>query len=106
MQGFVDRYWQAVQEGSPSIARSVLPRRRPFPDFLQPLRRKVAAIFGRPAEMFQQVLINQYWPGAGIGRWHRDKAEFDEVVGVSLLAPCSLRFRRKVGAAGSARRSS
>lgn len=40
------------------------------------------------------MLINQYRPGAGIG-WHRDKTQFDEVVGVSLLAPCVLRFRRK-----------
>ena len=68
----------------------------PFPAFLEPLRRKVAAIFDRPAEAFRQVLINEYQPGAGIG-WHRDKAQFDEVVGVSLLAPCNLRFRRKAG---------
>ena len=68
----------------------------PFPSFLASLREKAAAIFGRQADAFQQVLINQYRPGAGIG-WHRDKAQFDEVVGVSLLAPCSLRFRRKAG---------
>ena len=69
----------------------------PFPAFLEPLRRKVAALFDRPPEAFRQVLINEYRPGAGIG-WHRDKAQFDEVVGVSLLAPCTLRFRRKSGA--------
>ena len=68
----------------------------PFPEFLQSLRRKVAALFDRPAETFRQVLINQYQPGAGIG-WHRDKAQFDEVTAVSLLAPCNLRFRRKSG---------
>jgi alkylated DNA repair dioxygenase AlkB len=68
----------------------------PFPAFLEPLRAKVAAIFKRPADAFRQVLINEYRSGAGIG-WHRDKAQFDEVVGVSLLAPCSLRFRRKAG---------
>ena len=68
----------------------------PFPSFLEPLRRKVAALFDRPADAFRQVLINEYQPGAGIG-WHRDKAQFDEVVGVSLLAPCNLRFRRKAG---------
>ena len=71
-------------------------RPRTFPAFLEPLRRKVAAIFDRPADAFRQVLINEYRPGAGIG-WHRDKAQFDEVVGVSLLAPCNLRFRRKAG---------
>jgi alkylated DNA repair dioxygenase AlkB len=70
----------------------------PFPPFLVSLRRKVAEIFGRPAEAFRQVLINEYRPGAGIG-WHRDKAQFDEVVGVSLLTPCTLRFRRKAGRA-------
>jgi alkylated DNA repair dioxygenase AlkB len=70
----------------------------PFPAFLEPLRRKVAAVFGRPEAAFRQVLINEYQPGAGIG-WHRDKAQFEEVVGVSLLAPCNLRFRRKAGAA-------
>ncbi len=68
----------------------------PFPAFLESLRRKVAEVFDRPAGTFRQVLINQYQPGAGIG-WHRDKAQFDEVVGVSLLAPCNLRFRRKAG---------
>jgi alkylated DNA repair dioxygenase AlkB len=66
----------------------------PFPSFLEPLRHKVATLFDRRAESFRQVLINEYRPGAGIG-WHRDRAQFDEVVGVSLLVPCSLRFRRK-----------
>jgi alkylated DNA repair dioxygenase AlkB len=69
----------------------------PFPPFLVSLRSKVGETFDRPADSFRQVLINEYRPGAGIG-WHRDKAQFDEVVGVSLLAPCSLRFRRKAGA--------
>ena len=68
----------------------------PLPSFLDPLRQKIAAAFDRPAEAFEQVLINEYRPGAGIG-WHRDKAQFDEVVGVSLLAPCTFRFRRKSG---------
>ena len=68
----------------------------PFPSFLVSLRIKIAAIFDWPAETFRQVLINEYRPGAGIG-WHRDKAQFDDVVGVSLLAPCVLRFRRKAG---------
>ena len=68
----------------------------PFPSFLVALRAKIAETFGRPADAFRQVLINEYRPGAGIG-WHRDKAQFDEVVGVSLLTRCVLRFRRKAG---------
>jgi alkylated DNA repair dioxygenase AlkB len=42
------------------------------------------------------ALVTEYSPGAAIG-WHKDKAEFDQVVGVSLLAPCRFRFRRKRG---------
>jgi alkylated DNA repair dioxygenase AlkB len=68
----------------------------PLPAFLEPLRAKIAESFNRPAQAFTQVLINEYRPGAGIG-WHRDKPQFDEVVGVSLLAPCVLRFRRRSG---------
>lgn len=46
-----------------------------------------------PAD-FQHVLVTEYAPGAAIG-WHRDKAIFAEVVGISLLSPCRFRFRRK-----------
>jgi len=75
----------------------------PIPDWLMPLRDRIGAFSGRQAETFVQVLINQYRPGAGIG-WHRDKPHFEDVVGVSLLSPCTFRFRRKEGA-GWARRS-
>lgn len=75
----------------------------PIPDFLLSLRKTAAAFAGRPPEAFEQVLINAYRPGAGIG-WHRDKPQFGEVVGVSLLAPCTLRFRRRA-ATGWQRRS-
>jgi alkylated DNA repair dioxygenase AlkB len=68
----------------------------PLPLFLEPLRARIADRFDRPADAFTQVLINEYRPGAGIG-WHRDKPQFDEVVAVSLLAPCVLRFRRRSG---------
>ena len=36
-------------------------------------------------------------PGAAIG-WHKDRPVFDDVIGVSLLAPCTFRLRRKAGA--------
>jgi alkylated DNA repair dioxygenase AlkB len=60
----------------------------PLPSFLEPLRRKVAEVFGRPADAFRQVLINEYRAGAGIG-WHRDKPQFDVVVAVSPWRPAS-----------------
>jgi len=69
----------------------------PIPDFLLPLREKVAAFAHRSAKAFVQVLINEYRPGAGIG-WHRDKPHFEDVAGVSLLASCNFRLRRKNGA--------
>ena len=40
--------------------------------------------------------MTEYRPGASIG-WHKDKAVFGEVIGVSLLAPCLFRLRRKTG---------
>lgn len=66
----------------------------PMPEFLLPLRARVAALAGREPEAFEQVLINAYKPGAGIG-WHRDKAQFGDVAGISLGASCLLRFRRR-----------
>ena len=67
-----------------------------IPDFLLPLRRMAAAFADMEPEEFQHVLVIEYGAGAGIG-WHRDKAVFGEVVGVSLLSPCVFRLRRKVG---------
>lgn len=68
----------------------------PLPDFVEALRGRIADFAGRPADDFVQCLVNQYSEGAGIG-WHRDKPQFGDVVGVSLLAPCVMRFRRRIG---------
>ena len=68
----------------------------PIPQFLIPLREKVAEFAGRPAAAFAQILINEYREGTGIG-WHRDKPQFEEIAGVSLLASCSFRLRRRNG---------
>jgi alkylated DNA repair dioxygenase AlkB len=76
----------------------------PLPSFLDPLRVRIGEAFGRSAEAFQQVLINEYRPGAGIG-WHRDKPHFDEVVGVSLLAPSRSASGGRMETAGIAFRS-
>jgi alkylated DNA repair dioxygenase AlkB len=64
-----------------------------FPSFLNELRVKAAEFAGRSANEFRQAGVNEYGPGAGIG-WHKDKAQFGIVVGVSLLAPATMRFRR------------
>lgn len=67
-----------------------------FPSFFADLRTKVAKFAGRGVDEFQQGGVNEYPPGAGIG-WHKDKSQFGVIVGVSLLAPATLRFRRKKG---------
>jgi alkylated DNA repair dioxygenase AlkB len=67
-----------------------------LPLFLTELRKKAAAFAGRSIEEFQQAGVNQYPPGAGIG-WHKDKPQFGAIVGISLLAPATLRLRRASG---------
>lgn len=66
-----------------------------IPDYLLPLRQRSAAFGGMEPEQFKHVLVTEYGPGAGIG-WHRDKSVFGEVVGISLLSPCTFRMRREI----------
>jgi alkylated DNA repair dioxygenase AlkB len=66
----------------------------PIPDFLLPLRDRAARFAGVEPQALEQVLVTEYTPGAAIG-WHKDKAVFDEVIGVSLGASATLRFRRE-----------
>jgi alkylated DNA repair dioxygenase AlkB len=68
-------------------------RSDPIPPFLFPIRERAAIFADLPTEVLEQVLINEYGPGAGIG-WHRDKAMFGDVIAVSLASPCTLRLRR------------
>jgi len=49
-----------------------------------------------PAEDFAQALVSEYTPGTPIG-WHLDRAHYNNIVGVSLLSPATLRLRRREG---------
>jgi alkylated DNA repair dioxygenase AlkB len=69
----------------------------PIPDWLLPLRDKAARWAGLAPERLEHVLVTEYEPGAAIG-WHRDRSVFGDVIGVSLLSPARLRFRRNAGA--------
>src|ERR1700683_3096789 len=62
----------------------------PPPQFLEDLRARAAAFAGHSTDDIRQVGINEYRPGAGIG-WHRDKSQFGDVIGVSLLSPVKMR---------------
>lgn len=65
-----------------------------IPGWLLPLRAKAAHFAGvQPDELVQALLI-RYGPGAGIG-WHRDRPVFDHVLGISLGAAATMRFRRR-----------
>jgi alkylated DNA repair dioxygenase AlkB len=66
----------------------------PIPPFLLPARELAAAFAGLDPEQLQHALITEYRPGAAIG-WHRDRPNFDDVIGISLCAPCTFRMRRK-----------
>jgi alkylated DNA repair dioxygenase AlkB len=63
-----------------------------IPTLLEPLRAKVAAWAGLPADRFVQALVAEYTPGTPLG-WHRDVPEFEVICGVSLAGPARLRFR-------------
>ncbi|HEY0184820.1 MAG TPA: alpha-ketoglutarate-dependent dioxygenase AlkB [Rhodopila sp.] len=74
-----------------------LRRGDPLPDWLLSFRDRAARFAGvRPNDLVQALLI-RYDPGAGIG-WHKDRPVFDHVVGISLGAPATMRFRRRRGA--------
>jgi DNA oxidative demethylase len=68
----------------------------PLPGDLVFLRDRCAALIEREPEDLVQILFSRYPEGAGIG-WHRDAPMFgSRIAGVSLLAPCRMRFKRTV----------
>ena len=67
-----------------------------IPEFLKPVRARAAGFAGLDPSALEHALLIEYAPGAGIG-WHRDRPAFADVIGISLLASCTFRLRRKVG---------
>jgi alkylated DNA repair dioxygenase AlkB len=68
-----------------------------IPDFLGAVRETAGRFAEVPATTLQQVLVTEYEKGASIG-WHRDKAVFGDVIGISLRSACTFRLRRQAGA--------
>jgi alkylated DNA repair protein (DNA oxidative demethylase) len=68
----------------------------PIPDWLKPVRARAAAFAGLAPDALEHALLVKYEEGAGLG-WHRDRPVFGDVIGISLLSPAPLRFRRKQG---------
>jgi alkylated DNA repair dioxygenase AlkB len=73
-----------------------LQQAKEIPSFLLAIRQKAAEFAGITESRLQHALVTEYAPGAAIG-WHRDRPEFEDVIGISLGAPCLFRFRRKNG---------
>ncbi|MCD2513358.1 alpha-ketoglutarate-dependent dioxygenase AlkB [Comamonas endophytica] len=59
---------------------------------LLPLRDRVAAWQGVPAESLVHALVAEYAPGTPLG-WHRDVPNFERIIGISLGSEATLRFR-------------
>ncbi len=71
-------------------------RAEPLPPWLRAIAGRAAGFAGiAPANIAQALLIS-YGPGAGIG-WHRDRPVFEHVIGISLGAAATMRFRRRSG---------
>jgi alkylated DNA repair dioxygenase AlkB len=68
---------------------------RPLPPWLGGLRDRASALVGLEAAELAETLVTRYPAGAGIG-WHRDAPMFGpQVVGVSLVSSCRMRFQRR-----------
>ena len=80
----------------------------PIPEFMFPIRDRLATWAGVKPDDFAMALINEYITGTPIG-WHRDAPQYDIIAGVSLLSPARMRLRPylspKAAAQSTARRS-
>jgi alkylated DNA repair dioxygenase AlkB len=75
---------------------SGLARAEAIPAFLLPVREQAATFAGLAPSDLEHALLIEYGPGAAIG-WHKDRPVFGDVIGISLLSPCTFRLRRKAG---------
>src|SRR5215475_14583648 len=78
-----------------------------MPDFPAPLlslRERAARWAGHRPDDIRMILVSEYKPGAPIG-WHRDRPQFEDVIGISLLSPAQFRLRRTKDKGGWERRA-
>ena len=64
----------------------------PIPEFLQPLRKKMARWMGVGPDELVTALVAEYRPGTPLG-WHRDAPDYERVAGVSLGGWARMRLR-------------
>jgi alkylated DNA repair dioxygenase AlkB len=95
-QGFIGKRRTVSYGWHYDFNQRALQKADDIPDFLLSLRDLAADFAGTEPTELQQVLVTEYDAGASIG-WHRDKAVFGDVIGISLLSACRFRLRRKGG---------
>ncbi|HEX5766028.1 MAG TPA: alpha-ketoglutarate-dependent dioxygenase AlkB [Woeseiaceae bacterium] len=78
--------------GRYDFSRNKLLEAEPVPQFLHPLRERVAQWCEISPTRFSHAMIAEYRPGTQLG-WHRDVPNFDCIAGVSLSGPARMRFR-------------
>ena len=64
----------------------------PIPDFLLPLRGRIANWAGISPSFIHHAVIAEYCPGTQLG-WHRDVPDFEQILGVSLGGHARMRLR-------------
>jgi DNA oxidative demethylase len=69
----------------------------PIPNWLNGLRERAEHVARLQQGELVQALLTRYAPGAGIG-WHKDRPVFEHVIGISLGASATMRFRQRHGA--------
>lgn len=74
--------------------RGALAVTEPMPEWLANIRARAEGFAKLAPHALQQALLIRYDPGAGIG-WHRDRPHFEHVIGISLGAESTMRFRRR-----------
>jgi alkylated DNA repair dioxygenase AlkB len=75
--------------------RGLVTEAEPIPEWLLSAREAAGELAGLSPDELVEALVQRYREGAQIG-WHRDAPMFGTVVGISLLSPCRMRFRRDV----------
>ncbi len=93
-QGWLGKRLTSSFGWSYDFDRGTMAATDPIPAFLLPVRDRAAAFARLAPDALEQALLIRYDPGAGIG-WHRDRPQFEQVLGISLGAPATLRLRRR-----------
>lgn len=93
-QGWLGKRLTASFGSAYDYTRGAVMPAPPIPNWLLPLRTRLAQWAGLAPEQLTQALVIRYDRGAGIG-WHRDRPQYGTVIGVSLGATDTMRLRRR-----------